>query len=193
MNEKTARTLTRKIQQGYWDLETLLTQAIVENIWIPLGYGTFTEWYDAEMRDIELARGARNVVVVTLFAEKSTTKITDREIGEMVGVSTSAVKELKRSWNITNLVRMGVLRKTPERRRWTDNFRWMGVRTRVELHDELQVWGKANHKSLREIQEEALEMYADLNIRPGVEPTDVERQPIVNARRARTKRSSEED
>lgn len=192
MNEKSARALTRKIQQGYKDLEALLTNAIVENVWEPLGYTSFTEWYDAEMSSIHLARGARNVVVITMFAEKSTTQVTDKQIAEMIGVSPSAVKDIKRSWN-AGLLRFFppiTTRKPPERLRWTDNFRWMGLHAPIELHQELKEWAQANNKHLIEIHKEALEMYASLYVRHGVEPTAEERKPVANSRRAR-KRTEE--
>lgn len=194
MNEKNARALTRKIQQGYRDLEALLTDAIIENVWEPLGYMSFTEWYDAEMSEIPLARGARNVVVITMFAEKSTTQVTDKQIAGMIGVSPSAVRDIKRSWNAGLLRFFPPLthRKPPERRQWTDNFRWMGLHAPIELHTELKEWGLANHKHLSEIQQEALEMYANLHVRRGVEPTAEERKPVANARRAR-KRAAEEN
>ncbi len=190
MNERAARSLTKRIQKGYRDLEELLIEAIVHNVWVPLGYDSFTAWYDAELGAIPLARGARNLVVITMFAEKSTVKITDADIAEIIGVSPSAVKEVRRSWNAGLLpgfvppLESG--RKRPERRRWTKQFRWMGVRVKIELHDELQQWGRANHKPLREIQEEALELYANLNVRQGVEPTPEERKPNTSARRARS-------
>lgn len=186
LSQKAARRLTLQIKKGFVDIEKLLDEAIIHNVWQPLGYLSFTEWYDTEMRDINLARGARNLVVITMFAEKSTTRITDGDIAEMVGVSTSAIKEIKRSWNAGLLNFVPPLksgRKRPERRKWTRNFRWMGFRAKIELHDEVQVWGRANNKPLSEIQEEALELWADLNIRKGVEPSPAERKPT---RRART-------
>lgn len=194
MNERSARALTRKIQQGYRDLEALITDAIIQNVWEPLGYISFTEWYDAEMSSIPLARGARNVVVITMFAEKTTTKVTDKEIAEMIGVSPSAVRDIKRSWN-AGLLRFFPpisTRKPPERRHWTDNFRWMGLHAPIELHTELKQWGQENGKHLSEIQKEALEMYASLYVRPGIEPTAEERKPVANVRRAK-KRAAEEN
>lgn len=194
LTAKQARALTGRIQKQWRDLEELLTEAIVHNVWAPLGYDSFAAWYDAEMYDIPLARGARNLVIITMFAEQTQTKITNQDIAEMISapafgisVSPAAVKQVRESWNAGLLPFVPPLQPVsadpakPKRRKWTRQFRWMGVRVKIELHDELQTWGRANGKSLRVVQEEAFELYADLNIRKGVEPTPEERKPSKRA------------
>lgn len=195
LNEKEARALTGRIQRTWRNLEELLNQAIIHNVWTPLGYDSFTAWYDAEMSGIPLARGGRNLIVITMFAEQTHTKVTQADIAEMIGVSTATIQQIRKSWNAGLLPFLPPLnlkpaedeRVTPKRRIWTRTLRWMGVRVKIELHDELQDWGRTHGKTLREIQEESLELYADLNVRKGVEPSPQERRPNTSARRATTR------
>lgn len=182
MNEKDARSLTRRIRNHWRELEKLLNEAITGSAWSPLGYHSFTEWYDSEFLDLPLAKGSRNMVVIIMLSEEYATQ---REIAQMVGVHESIISRIKKAWE-AGLVTpfLPPQRKAPERHEWDPNHVWVGTKLDKELHFLLKQWGKEHDKTIDEIQKEALELYANLHVREAKEPTPEERKPKPARRRA---------
>lgn len=175
MNEKEARSLTRRIR-GHWrDLEKLLNEAITGNAWAPLGYQSFTEWYDSELLDLPLAKGARNMVVIIMLSEEYASQ---REIAHMIGVHESIISRIKKAWE-QGLVTpfLPPQRKAPVRKEWDPHHVWVGTKLDKDLHFLLKQWARGHDKTIHEIQQEALQMYADLYIIEGKKPTAAERKP----------------
>lgn len=166
MNEIDARKLSRRIKKSWQDLEKLLNEAITGNIWTPLGYESFTEWYDSELQGVPLALGARNMVVVIMLSEEYATQ---REIAHMVGVHESVISRIRRSWNAGMLTGfLPPIRKLPERRAYSGRYVHLATLIEREFHHEIKQWAKDHGLTLQDVQKDALELYAKQKIRRGL-------------------------
>lgn len=69
MSATAARKLTQEIKRNFTDLERNLQKFHAAEGWIALGYDSFTLWWDAELRGIQMATSLRNWVITQMLAE----------------------------------------------------------------------------------------------------------------------------
>lgn len=92
MNRKEALSLTRTIRTSLEDIDTALTAFIEQNGWTPMGYRSFTEWWDGEIGQQRLAGYMKNYVISVMILERDADEgATMKAIAERLGVSVSTV------------------------------------------------------------------------------------------------------
>lgn len=69
ITEAEARRLAKEIRTNLLDLEKNLKFFHAVQGWIPMGYDSFTTWWDNEMRDIPIAAGIRNWAIYAMIDE----------------------------------------------------------------------------------------------------------------------------
>lgn len=68
MDKKDAKKLFNKLKNRLLSIEKTLVEIVDNKAWEPLGYGTFVEAWDTEMRGVRLATGAmRKQLIVAGF------------------------------------------------------------------------------------------------------------------------------
>lgn len=71
LSEKEARDLANKIRGNLIDLDENLKYFHAVQGWLPLGYDSFTVWWDNEMRDLPIAVGIRNWAAYQMIRENT--------------------------------------------------------------------------------------------------------------------------
>lgn len=92
MNKREALNLTSKIKQSLEDLDVTLTAFIEQNAWLPMGYGTFTEWWDSEIGQLRLGNHMKSYVISLMILERDHDEsLTMKMIADRLGCSISTV------------------------------------------------------------------------------------------------------
>jgi len=93
MNPNRARELFQSLRRHLISARKVIEEIIERRAWEALGYGSFTEAWSAEMRDITLARELRPHVVYQMFAEGARAE----DVAELVkGVGPKGAEDLER-------------------------------------------------------------------------------------------------
>jgi len=71
LTEAEARQLANAIKTNLIDLEKNLRLFHAVQGWFPLGYDSFTTWWDNEMREIPIATGIRNWAIFAMIEENT--------------------------------------------------------------------------------------------------------------------------
>lgn len=99
-----ARKLVQAIRGDLTDLERNLQEFHALQAWLPLGYRTFLEFWDAELHKLPIAAGLRNWVIYAMVDEQSVPGSDGKPrlpvgktalIAQATGVSSSHVRQLK--------------------------------------------------------------------------------------------------
>lgn len=69
LTEQEARKLANKIKGNLSELEDNLKYFHAVQGWLPLGYDSFTVWWDNEMGDLPIATGIRNWAIYAMIQE----------------------------------------------------------------------------------------------------------------------------
>src|SRR5258705_8968379 len=70
ITKRAARKLTEQFRSGLINAERAMQEIIADKAWEPLGYGSFTAWWDGEnFGDITLATELRPHVIYTMLDE----------------------------------------------------------------------------------------------------------------------------
>lgn len=111
MNKREAVSLTNTIRSNLKDLDECLTDFIEQNGWTPMGYRSFTEWWDGEIGQLRLAGYMKTYVISLMILERDyDDSITMAAIAEKLGISVSTVYRMSagqqanvlgRGYNIT--------------------------------------------------------------------------------------------
>lgn len=71
LTQNEARELADLIKSNLRDLEKNLRYFHAVQGWLPLGYDSFTVWWDNEMRDLPISKGLRNWAIIMMIDENT--------------------------------------------------------------------------------------------------------------------------
>lgn len=100
ISQRAARKRTTEIKSSLRDIEQKLREFHALSAWLPLGYSTFTEWWDSELGPIPVATGLRNWIIFAMVDETPRTtagKLTNGyadKISDSLGTTSHAVKSV---------------------------------------------------------------------------------------------------
>lgn len=93
LSAKAARRLTESIKQNWQNFERGLAEAIELQVWVPLGYGSWIEYWTAEFSEFTLFPEMRAHVVYAYFDQGGTV---DEVAAGVKGIGRDRAESLKR-------------------------------------------------------------------------------------------------